>query len=95
MSDCVKEECASVAMVTLAEVHSEWQRQELVRALEEVGKVIAMEIENDLILEQVSQVGMQVLRYITSLRKHTSHCHLCTPSQRDSRGICCCGNVHM
>ena len=66
MSDCVREECANVAMVTLAEVHSEWQRQEHVKILEEVGKVIAMEIENGLILELVSQVGMQVLRYITS-----------------------------
>ena len=86
MSDCVREECALVAMATLANVHSEWQRQEQARILEEVGKVIAMEIEHGLIMEQVSQISMQVLRYSTSSHhhtshQHTSHCHLSTPSQ--------------
>ena len=63
MSACMREECVDVAMVTLADVHREWQRQETAKIFEEVGKVIAMEIENALIMEQVSQIGMQVLRY--------------------------------
>ena len=81
MSECVREECARVAMATLADVHSEWQRQEQARILEEVGKVIAMEIEHGLIMERVSQISMQVLRYSISSHQHTSHCHLSTPSQ--------------
>lgn len=79
MSEGVREECADVAMATLSNAQQEWQLRDKVRVLEEVGKVIAVEMEMSLVAEQVSQIGMQVLRYCAILSHyHTSHNHLFT-----------------
>jgi hypothetical protein len=55
-SECVGEECTSVAMATLENAQREWQVQENAQLLEEVAMVISMEIEFSIIIEQVSQV---------------------------------------
>ena len=57
-SECVGEECTSVAMATLENAQREWQVQENAQLLEEVAMVISMEIEFSIIIEQVSQVIM-------------------------------------
>lgn len=65
LGDCVREECTDVAMVTIASAQQEWQLQEKARILEEVRRVVAMEIEIEVVNEQTSQVGTQVMRYCT------------------------------
>ncbi|CAI7993826.1 Germinal-center associated nuclear protein [Geodia barretti] len=55
-SECVGEECTSVAMATLENAQREWQVRENAQLLDEVAKVISMEIEFGIIIEQVSQV---------------------------------------
>ena len=57
-SECVGEECTSVAMATLENAQREWQVRENAQLLDEVAKVISMEIEFGIIIEQVSQVIM-------------------------------------
>ena len=52
------EECTSVAMATLENAQREWQVRENAQLLDEVAKVISMEIEFGIIIEQVSQVIM-------------------------------------
>ena len=61
-SECVREECASVATATLNNAQLEWQIHENARILEEVTKVASMEMEIGIVIEQVSQVAMQVFR---------------------------------
>ena len=62
--DCVREECTSIAMTTLNEAQHAWQIQEMAILTEKVGKVVAMEMESGIILEQVSQVVMETVRYM-------------------------------
>ena len=74
-SECVREECADVAMETLKNAQLEWQIRENTCLLEEVGKVVAMEMENGMIMEQVRQVAVQVFRYslVTNITESTCH----------------------
>lgn len=64
MCDCVMEECTAVAMTTLSEAQLAWQIREKAIIMEEVGKVVAMEMESGIILEQVSQIVMEIFRYV-------------------------------
>lgn len=92
----MREECANVAMVTIANAQLEWQLQEKARILEEVRGVIAMEIEIGIVNEQVTQVVTQVMRYCAIfLIMYTSHNHLSTSSQRELQGLHFHGDLHM
>ena len=63
MIECVMEQCADVAMATLSDAQWEWQLQEKARMLEAIGKIVAMEIESAVIVEQLSRITLQVFRY--------------------------------
>lgn len=97
LGDCVREECTDVAMVTIANAQQEWQLQEKARILEEVRRVVAMEIEIEVVNEQTSQVGTQVMRYCTISFPimYTSHNHFHTSSQRELPGLYFHGDLHM
>ena len=61
-SECVREECITVAMATLKNARFQWQIQEKVRVLEEVTKVVSMEMAINIVTEQVSEVVQQLFR---------------------------------
>ena len=63
LSECVGGECTDVAMTTLADAQREWRLQEDTWLLEEVTRVVAMEIEVGVVTKQVGQVGTEVFRY--------------------------------
>ena len=58
----MREECADVAMATLKNAQLEWWVGEEAQIVEEVGKVVSMEIEMGIVMELVSQVVMQIFR---------------------------------
>ena len=62
MSECVREECADIAMATLGSARRAWQIRETAVILEEVTKVVAMEMESGVIVEEVSEIVRQVLK---------------------------------
>lgn len=100
LGDCVREECIDVAMVTIANAQQEWQLQEKARILEEVRRVVAMEIEIEVVNEQASQVGTQVMRYCAISFRLCTHLtitspHLPSESYRDfiSMVTCICDEV--
>lgn len=96
MGDCVREECTDVATVTIANAQQEWQLQENARILEEVKRVVAMEIGSEVVNEQVSQVGAQVMRYCPIfLIMYASHNHFSTSPQRELPGLRFHGDLHM
>ena len=61
-SECVREECTSVATTTLKNAQYDWQIRENALILEEVAKVVSMEMEIGIVIEQASQVVMQIFR---------------------------------
>ena len=79
LGDCVREECTDVATVTIANAQQEWQLQEKARILEEVKRVVAMEIESEVINEQVFEVGTQVMRYCAILFLSCTHLTITSP----------------
>lgn len=96
LSECIREECADVAMVMLGDAQREWQHQEELRILGAVGKIVGMEIESAVVMEQLLQVALEVLRYICithfSLLSHISRmhtCHISIPSPENvMRNLC-------